>query len=934
MQISKREQFVKTYRARMVLAFLFCTIFAFLLLGDIVRVKLDNAESSFEDETAAVFSQLQSRLNSTGAVISALSGWHHSQMGAKSSELSVFTKEMLENNPHIYSIQYLQSVSPKGRRAYERSMRRKGYATFKISEKNEMGELVKASKRSFFFPVTSIEPVEPETMALLGYDIGSDEILSNSIFEAVQTGELVVSKPTRLLNDDPVFFVFKAVYKGKILPKEMVNRLTQVDGIFAAVVVGEKLKSFLFDEFSADNMNVLLHHNGFNSQDANGHIFKYTAERSGKHELWQLMPAFRISYSLEGVQLPLDVVFEKRIGSEDIRFFMPLGVIIIYFLVLLLIRRFLKNDLKHDIENEMAQEALYREKEKAEITLHSIADGVITVDMDNRIEYMNKVAEWLTGWKSREAYGKTLNQVFVTINADTDEIEKQAFNDEWFDKRTNGVSEDQWLRSSDGKKYVIKCSVAKIRSRSGDMVGKVIVFRDYTKEQELAMTMAHQAKHDQLTGLFNRREFESQLFISLEKSKREERQDVLCYIDLDQFKVVNDTCGHIAGDELLRQLTHILHANVRDSDVLARLGGDEFGLIIKGCSLNKAQEITSVLLNAIRDFRFVWEGKRFDIGASMGLVMIHEDIGSIHEVMSAADSACYMAKDKGRNRIFCHSQDDHELLNRQGEMQWVHQIHDAFENRRFRLFRQKVVSLRGEKTPDHYEILIRMRDENDEYVPPMAFIPAAERYNIMPEVDRWVVREALAQISREMDKSSIYNLNLSGKSLSEEGFLEFMLEQIKLSGISPERICFEITETAAISNLGSASSFIRVMRKKGCSFALDDFGSGLSSFGYLKSLPVDYLKIDGTFVRDMMEDPVDLAMVTCIAQVGIVMGIKTIAEYVETDEIRDKLKEIGVDYAQGYAVSEPEEWLHPAMSEFSSSTITRWGNRFLADSGT
>ncbi len=495
------------------------------------------------------------------------------------------------------------------------------------------------------------------------------------------------------------------------------------------------------------------------------------------------------------------------------------------------------------------------------------------------------------------------------------------------------MSEDQWLRSSDGKKYVIKCSVAKMRSRSGEVIGKVIVFRDYTKEQELAMTMAHQAKHDQLTGLFNRREFESQLYISLEKSKREERQDVLCYIDLDQFKVVNDTCGHIAGDELLRQLTHILHANVRESDVLARLGGDEFGLIIKGCSLAKAQEITSVLLNAIRDFRFVWEGKRFDIGASMGLVMISQDIGSIHEVMSAADSACYMAKDKGRNRIFCHSQDDHELLNRQGEMQWVHQIHDAFEKRRFRLFRQKVVSLKDGNSPDHFEILIRMRDESGEHVLPMAFIPAAERYNIMPEVDRWVIRESLTQISRELDETSIYNLNLSGKSLSDEGFLEFVLDQIKESAVSPERICFEITETAAISNLSSASTFIRVMRKKGCSFALDDFGSGLSSFGYLKSLPVDYLKIDGTFVRDMMEDPVDLAMVACIAQVGQVMEIKTIAEYVETDEILDKLKEIGVDYAQGYAVSKPEEWIGEMLSEFDSSTITRWGNRFLADSG-
>ncbi len=914
------QQFLATYRVRLTAAFILCSLLALLMLWGVLKVQLNIAEREFREEADQISSLLQQQFNSTFTVISALSGWHHSQLKATGHELSIFSNEILANFPHINSIQYMSRIDPQERDLFEEKKREEGYAAYSIKQKNNRSQLVNSSQRSIYFPITFIEPLEPRSVNLLGYDAGSDPAISSSIFQAIQTGQTVISKPTRLLGKEPLLLAFKAAYKGKIVPKDIPGRLTQIDGVFAAVMEANQLQAFVIDLLRNEKTSVFLYHKDHRRDEVQGQLIHY-APKNEITGLESLFPKFNYSNNLGNMQ-PFLLEFQRGTSFRDIPIYLPLSVLMVYLLVFSLIRKMLKSDLVHAIASEQAQDEIFKEKETAEVTLHSIADGVITADMDNRVKYMNEVAEGLTGWSNESAYARQLDEVFVAINTETGEPEPCLYNELALDINSGDSCASHTLLGHTGSRYQIKSSIAKIRDRSDEIVGTVIIFRDVTKEQELSRQMTHQARHDALTGLFNRREFEVQLNHSLEKSKNTDREDVLCYLDLDQFKVVNDTCGHVAGDELLKQLTHILHRNVRDSDVLARLGGDEFGLIIKGCSLDKAYEIASVLLNVIREYRFVWEEKTFDIGASMGLVQVSEEIGSIHEVMSAADSACYMAKDKGRNRIIAHTSDDHELLSRQGEMQWVHKIHEAFQNNRFRLFRQAVASLHNNDSISHYEVLIRMRDDEGNYMLPMAFIPAAERYNIMPGVDRWVIHLSLLMMAIEND-DAIYNLNLSGKSLSHDGFLEFVIDEIDSSGVKPSRICFEITETAAIAHLGSAMNFITKLREKGCSFALDDFGSGLSSFSYLKNLPVDYLKIDGCFVKDMIDDPVDCAMVTCIAEVGRVMGIKTIAEFVENDEIKERLRSIGVDYAQGYAVASPEEWHLLASASLGNNNIAQ-----------
>ena len=415
---------------------------------------------------------------------------------------------------------------------------------------------------------------------------------------------------------------------------------------------------------------------------------------------------------------------------------------------------------------------------------------------------------------------------------------------------------------------------------------------------------------DVLTGVFNRRAFESHVTQALESAKNEGTPHALCYMDLDQFKVVNDTCGHIAGDELLRQIAARLQLTLREADILARLGGDEFGVLLSGCSMRKAEEIAEGLRQAIKSLRFVWEDKVFDIGVSIGLVAMTGDASCLGDVLKAADAACYMAKDLGRNRIHVYQHDDKDLAQRYGEMQWVSKITQALEEDRFQLYCQPIVPLAEEnKASAYFELLIRMPDDRGQPVPPMAFLPAAERYNLIGSIDRWVVNAA-CELFKEHSyfferQAPVLAINLSGQSLGDASFLEFVVEQLAQPEVKPELLCFEITETAAITHLVSAKRFIDVLRRKGCRFALDDFGSGLSSFAYLKSLHVDCLKIDGHFVKNMVNDPIDQAMVAAINQVGHLMGMQTVAEFVENDQIVLALQEVGVDFAQGYCIAKP-----------------------------
>ncbi len=557
--------------------------------------------------------------------------------------------------------------------------------------------------------------------------------------------------------------------------------------------------------------------------------------------------------------------------------------------------------------------ALFHQKELAEVTLHSIGDAVITTDAAANVEYLNPIAEELTGWASAAAAGMPLKEVFNIVNGVTREPQTNPVEKCLREHRVIGLDNNTVLIRRDGHEFIVEDSAAPVHDHEGNIVGAVMVFYDATSSRNMPHLLSYQATHDALTGLINRREFERRLAEVLASARNHDRHHVLCYLDLDQFKVINDTCGHSAGDRLLRQLTPLLKRRLREADTLARLGGDEFGVLLENAPLDVARRIADDLLQIVKNFHFVWEDKSFEIGASIGVVSITSESASVAEVLREADTACYAAKDKGRNRVQVYRPGDTEIAQRHGEMQWVSRITRALEEDRFCLFHQAILPLAAHEGFDpQCEILLRMVDENGGIVSPMAFIPAAERYNLMPAIDRWVIRNAFVlcgskDVRGDPDEfRKAFSINLSGASLCDEHFLDFIYEQLAQHAVPPQSICFEITETAVIANLDQAMTFMRALKNKGCRFALDDFGSGLSSFVYLKNLPVDYLKIAGTFVRNMVDDPTDRAMVDAINRVGQIMGIKTIAEFVENETILEQLRQLGVDFGQGYGIAMPK----------------------------
>ncbi len=561
-------------------------------------------------------------------------------------------------------------------------------------------------------------------------------------------------------------------------------------------------------------------------------------------------------------------------------------------------------------DRRLAAAELFAEKERAQVTLASIADGVITTDDDGWVEYLNPVAEDLTGWTADSARGLPLQAIFRMVHETTRQPAPSPIEMVLREERNVETAATMLLLRNDGTEIPIVQSAAPIRARSGEITGVVLVLHDVSRERQYAAKLSYQASHDALTGLINRTEFEQRLSLALKSSAQIGRHHAVMYLDLDQFKVVNDTSGHAAGDQLMRQVSAVLQRRLREGDTLARLGGDEFGVLLENCSSENALRIADELRQTVIEFHFAWENRSFTIGVSIGVVNVEDGLFTIADVLSAADAACYMAKEKGRNRVQVYHREDSELSMRHGEMEWVGRLQKALDEDRFVLYSQDIVALGGANKGSHCELLIRMLDEKGEIVPPMAFIPAAERYGLMPSIDRWVIRNALAIIAREQadlrgEALDVYAINLSGASIADDRFLEFVREQFTRFGVRYQSICFEITETAAIARLDKAAYFIQELRALGCRFSLDDFGAGMSSFAYLKHLPVDYLKIDGGFVKDMADDPIDRAMVEAINNVGHVMGKQTIAEFADGERIIAALRQIGVDYAQGYGVAKP-----------------------------
>ena len=566
--------------------------------------------------------------------------------------------------------------------------------------------------------------------------------------------------------------------------------------------------------------------------------------------------------------------------------------------------------------------------------------GVIRLyERFHRVSYMNSV---LDIWKTGDQFMERLDAAAQELHAfqelgNVDFAGREVvlnriieINEElrpWQNRFSNTLGEaTRWIRST---LLLVILTVAGILTPFGILLTQRMVsqvdraereLKELKLGQEYAVKLAYHASHDPLTNLVNRLEFEKRLALALHTAASQGRQHVVMYLDLDQFKIVNDTCGHAAGDQLLRQVSALLKEQVREGDSLARLGGDEFGVLLENCPMQEAIGIADKLRQCIADFRFISEGKAFSIGASVGVVQVADGMLSLTDILSAADAACYMAKDKGRNRVQLYRPHDSEVSMRRGEMEWVSRLQRALQEGRFVLYSQQIMSI-GENPlhTSHHELLVRMLDEHGRIIPPMAFIPAAERYSIMPMIDQWVVHNAFAAISSLGPDCGTFAINISGASIGDERILEFVREQFRRFVMPPRSICFEITETAAIANFDKAARFFGEMKSLGCLFSLDDFGAGMSSFGYLKHLPVDFIKIDGSFVKDVAHDPVAVAMVRAINDVGHVMGKKTIGEFVDGEVVLRGLREIGVDFAQGNWISPPRPF--PAKSSATSSAM-------------
>lgn len=554
--------------------------------------------------------------------------------------------------------------------------------------------------------------------------------------------------------------------------------------------------------------------------------------------------------------------------------------------------------------------SLSRSKRQAQYTLESIAEGVITTDNDGRIDYMNLAAETLIGTNRDDASGHRIGELFKLV----DDSDRRPLGDPvercLAMRRRVNMGRRAVLVTVDGEyEHSVEITASPVRGPSNSISGTVVVFHDVSELRGLTRKMSYQATHDPLTGLINRREFERRLDEAMDSAHAEEAVHMMFYMDLDRFKAVNDSCGHIAGDNMLREVAALIKDEVRDSDFVGRLGGDEFGALLIGCPIDKARQIATDICNAIADYRFVWKDKIFNIGISIGLVEISHTTGTLQDVMSAADSACYMAKQQGRGQVHVYSARDEAVARERGDIQWLRQLQTALHEDAFGLAVQPIIAMRGRTdSGPAVEVLIRLSDERGRSTGSAEFLRPAERYQMMPQIDRWVINATLAAISSGEIKLPGHRscaVNLSGQTLGDEAFLGFVVDSLDRSGVAPSSICFEVTEGAILSNVQQAQRFIEVLHGIGCEFSLDDFGSGLGSFSSLKHLPIDYLKIDGTYTRNLQTDLVNQEMVAAMIKLARTMEFQIVAEQVEHQEDFDWLRDVGVDFVQGHFVEAP-----------------------------
>jgi diguanylate cyclase (GGDEF)-like protein/PAS domain S-box-containing protein len=574
-----------------------------------------------------------------------------------------------------------------------------------------------------------------------------------------------------------------------------------------------------------------------------------------------------------------------------------------------------------ELERNLAANDVLHAKEKAQVTLHSIGDAVITTDSVGCIDYMNPVAETLTGWRFHQVMGMSLEAVLHLEDDVTGEVIPDPALRCLSEKRIVAPKSDNVLVARNGERYSIQGSAGPMLDAKGDCIGVVLVFKDVTDSHRLQKLMVHKATHDPLTGLVNRSEFEQRLKKALQSTKEYENTHALLYLDLDQFKVVNDAAGHVAGDELLKQICTLLANQLRGRDTLGRLGGDEFSVLLENCPLSKASKVAQILIDVIREYRFVWDDKTYQVGVSIGIVPITAESTSTAELMTHADQACYCAKDLGRGRAHVYDAKDAELAKQHGEILQISDLREALAREQFQLLYQPIISLDAAQSGmgTHAEVLLRMLDQAGNYILPGSFLPAADRFGLMQAIDRWVIGKVFKDYAHLFMQNPhlLLSLNLSANSIADDSLADYIVRMFDKSVVLPHQICFEVNETVVTNNLSNMGQLIDRLGGMGCKFALDNFGSGLSSFSFIKNLKIDYIKIDGNLVRDISEDAIDRAMVESINTMGHLLGIRTIAECADSESSIQALKSLGIDYAQGFYLGNPV-----SMDEFGGAKAT------------
>ena len=898
-------------------------VFAALVLfgGAIVMLADQQAERrKFLEYSDLVYQGVAQRLLTAEGVITALVTFEQDSQ-ADGNVTEGVLQNLVNTYPYIYAIAKLDWVRRHDRDGYEKVMRENGMAGLSIREyDNEQDTFVLAKRRPSYLVTSVLIPMEPQTSQLLGLDLYISKEVQDAVLLAMQENAVSMINVPDFLTTKPGLIMLKNTYYGRLKPETLIESKREINGAVMLYIDQEKMFSSFIEHFPDFNFKLRLLDIELTgkeiaefaeSHDHNKFFFRPTATFDDHR-------VFRVANR----DVMLEVTRVYRPGLMQM-----LIALTVMFLIAVVLRVW-SISRKHQrlalAKQEESFQALFSERERAEVTLSSITDAVITTDDQDKVTFLNPVAERFMGISNDKAFGQSIKDVVHLLD---EQSEEEVTN--LLEACVSGAIENEGIMSSHllqipGEKspLSVDISCSKLKDIRDKEMGSVIIIRDVTHERELKKQLTYQASHDSLTGLYNRGKFEEEVNKAILTSGDDSLGHVLCYMDLDQFKIVNDTCGHIAGDALLNQLSTLLKNQIRESDVLARLGGDEFGLLLHNCDLEDAVPIADTLRLAVRQFIFRWDDRAFDIRMSIGVVAICDPQSTHAELMSAADVACYIAKESGRDYVHAYKPDEISVTQHHDLMQWSQKIQDALREDKFYLMLQTMAPLMSAQADIQVqEFLLRVRMDDGSIVTPATFIPAAERYGLMRDVDMWVIEHCF-EIIRDVGKDTepsityIYSINLSGQSVGDPEISNFIISKIEEYGIDPNQIMLEITETAAITNYQAAMDFIKQLSDIGCRFALDDFGAGLSSFGYLKKMSVDFLKIDGQFVKGMAEDPIDRMMVNNITHLAYGLGLFVIAESVEDARLMEMLRDIGVHFAQGYHVQRPtniEDWRRENM---------------------